>query len=312
MHSTLARLQQALTLWTLAWALAWLAWIWPYSPTLALAGFFTLTLGYAVVLALEFILLVRIARDDPAPRATPWELVQAWAHEARVALQVFAWRQPFRWRAVPDRLAGQGVAGRHGVVLVHGFVCNRGFWTPWLRSLRAEDRAVVAVNLEPVFGSIDAYAPILQDAVARVRQATGLPPVLVCHSMGGLAARAWLRTVKDPHQAVAHVVTIGSPHAGTWLARFSHLPNGRQMRTDSAWMQALRDHWTPALAIRFTCWYSNCDNIVMPPSTATLAGADNRLLRGAAHIDLAFRPQVLQDTRTLLETLDRQAWPGGT
>ncbi len=302
--SALARLQQALTLWTLACALAWLAWFWPHSPTLALAGFFGLTLGYAGVLALEFMLLVRVARGDPAPRATSLQLAGAWAREVRLALQVFAWRQPFRWRAVPDHLAGARVAGRHGVVLVHGFVCNRGLWTPWLRRLRAEGRAVAAVNLEPVFGSIDDYAPIVQDAVQRVREATGHPPVLVCHSMGGVAARAWLRACPDP-QAVAHVVTIGSPHAGTWLARFSHLPNGRQMRQDSGWIQALMQAWTPQLAARFTCWYSNCDNIVMPPSTATLPGADNRLLPGAAHIDLAFRPQVVAHTLDLLANLDR-------
>ncbi len=305
--SALARLQQALTLWTLACALAWLAWFWPHSPTLALAGFFGLTLGYAGVLALEFKLLVRVARGDPARRATSLQLAGAWAREVRVAFLVFAWRQPFRWRAVPDHLAGARVAGRHGVVLVHGFVCNRGLWTPWLRRLRAEGRAVAAVNLEPVFGSIDDYAPVIEAAVQRVRAATGRPAVLVCHSMGGLAVRAWLRTFRDPQpgQVVAHVVTLGSPHAGTWLARFSHLPNGRQMRPDSGWLQALRAAWTPAWAARFTCWYSNCDNIVMPPSTATLPGADNRLLPGAAHIDLAFRPQVMQHTCDLLEALDR-------
>lgn len=305
-HSTLARLQQALTLWTLACALGWLAWLWPYSPTLALAGFFTLTLGYAGVLALEFVLLVAVARGDPAPRPTPLELVGAWAREVRMALQVFAWRQPFHWRAVPDHLDGERVAGRHGVVLVHGFLCNRGFWTPWLRRLRAEGRAVVAVNLEPVFGSIDDYALIVHGAVQRVREATGRPPVLVCHSMGGVAARAWLRTFRDEYPP-AHVVTLGSPHAGTWLARFSHLPNGRQMRQDSVWMQALGQAWSAHLAVRFTCWYSNCDNIVMPPSTATLPGADNRLLTGAAHIDLAFRPQVMAHTLDLLATLDRGA-----
>lgn len=305
-HSALAHLQQALTLGTLACAVGWLAWLWPHSPTLALAGFFTLTLGYAGVLALEFVLLVAVARADPAPRPALLELLGAWAREARLALQVFAWRQPFRWRAVPDHLAGEHVAGRHGVVLVHGFVCNRGFWTPWLRRLRAERRAVVAVSLEPVFGSIDDYAPTLQAAVRRVREATGRPPVLVCHSMGGLAARAWLRTCRD-EPPVAHVVTLGSPHAGTWLARFSHLPNGRQMRQDSAWLQALGRAWTPQLAARFTCWFSNCDNIVMPPSTATLPGADNRLLAGAAHIDLAFRPQVMAHTLDLLANLDLEA-----
>ena len=305
-HSALARLQQAMTLWTAACALVWLVLWWPHSTTLALSGFFMATLGYSIVLGLEFLLLTRIARGDPAPRATPWQLVRAWAGETLMALRVFAWRQPFRWRAVPDLLAGPQVPGRHGVVFLHGFVCNRGFWTPWLRPMRAGGRAFVAVNLEPVFGAIDACLPRVQEAVDRVRQVTGLPPVLVCHSMGGLVARAWLRTQGDP-QAMAHVVTIGSPHAGTWLARFSHLPNGRQMRPDSAWLQALRQDLGPSQAARYTCWYSNCDNIVMPPSTATMPGADNRLVQGAAHVTLAFRPEVMRYTWALLDQLDRQA-----
>jgi pimeloyl-ACP methyl ester carboxylesterase len=303
--STLARLQQALTLWTLVCAVTWLVGWWPVSRAWALAGFFVATLGYAVVLAMEFMLLTLVARNDPAPRATPLQLVGAWAREGVMALRVFAWRQPFRWRVMPDHFSGERVAGRHGVVLLHGFVCNRGFWTPWLRRLHAQGRAFAAVNLEPVFGSIDAYVPLVQEAVDRVRQATGRPPVLVCHSMGGLVARAWLRT-QSGEPVVAHVVTVGSPHAGTWLARWSHLPNGRQMRQNSAWIQALREDWTPARAARFTCWYSNCDNIVMPPSAATLPGADNRLLQGAAHVDLAFRTQVMAHTEDLLERLDRR------
>ena len=47
------------------------------------------------------------------------------------------------------------------------------------------------------------------------------------------------------------------------------------------------------------CWYTNCDNIVFPPSTATLPGADNRLVRGVAHVQLAFVPEVIE--RTLLD-----------
>jgi triacylglycerol esterase/lipase EstA (alpha/beta hydrolase family) len=146
----------------------------------------------------------------------------------------------------------------------------------------------VAVNLEPPFGPIDAYAAAIDDAVARVTAATGRPPLLVCHSMGGLAARAWLRSSAPGR--VCHVVTIGTPHGGTWLGRFSHLHNGRQMRLGSQWVRALPQDI--ASQVPFTCWYSNCDNIVFPASTATLPGADNRLVRGAAHVELAFRPEV--------------------
>jgi triacylglycerol esterase/lipase EstA (alpha/beta hydrolase family) len=56
--------------------------------------------------------------------------------------------------------------------------------------------------------------PQVDKAVADLRQRTGAAQVaLVCHSMGGLVARAYLRAYGD--EAVACVVTLGSPHRGT-------------------------------------------------------------------------------------------------
>jgi len=43
----------------------------------------------------------------------------------------------------------------------------------------------------------------------------------------------------------------------------------------------------------FTCWYSNCDNIVFPATTAALAGAEHRLVEGVAHVQMAFDPGVV-------------------
>ncbi len=185
-------------------------------------------------------------------------------------------------------------------MLIHGFFCNRGFWTPWLDRLCADERVFVAVNLEPVFSSIDDYAPQIDAAVRAVTLATGTPPLLVCHSMGGLAARAWLKTYQGEKRAF-HVVTIGTPHRGTWLARFGRGYNGRQMRLSSGWHAALDHGMPPGRHAMFTCWYSNTDNIVFPASTATLPGADNRLVRGVAHVRMAFLPEVINATLALLD-----------
>jgi triacylglycerol lipase len=301
-HSALARLQQATTLSVLVIALAW-AWHWRDSPGLALAGFALIAFFYSLVLAAEFLALRFVGGGDPAPRPTTTELLRAWVSETLAAPRVFCWRQPFRWRAVPDQCESPpGGLGKRGVVLIHGFVCNRGFWNPWMETLRERGHCFAAVNLEPVFGSIDAYVPIIEAAVDRVTRATGMPPVLVCHSMGGLAARAWLCAMKADER-VHHIITIGSPHHGTWLARFSHLTNGRQMRRDGEWLRCLAGQGAPGAHARFTCWYSNCDNIVFPASTATLDGADNRLVRGVAHVALGFHPQVMGDSLALIAAM---------
>lgn len=296
----LARIQQFITLSLLAVAGGWLVFFWPISVALAFAGFALLILGYSGFLAIEFIAQRMASHDDPAPRPVWTELAAAWLGETLTAPRVFCWRQPFFSQAYPDQVSPQAlVTGRRGVVFVHGFFCNRGFWAPWLKQLDGAGHAYVALSLEPPFGSIDSYTPQIEDAVKRVTEVTGLPPLLVCHSMGGLAVRAWLNTMQAKTR-IYHVVTLGTPHRGTWLAGFSHVTNGRQMQCASPWLQALELDEGAMPQGLFTCWYSNCDNILFPCSTATLPYADNRLVCSAAHVQLAFLPQVMRHTLAML------------
>ncbi|XAH24581.1 alpha/beta fold hydrolase [Xylophilus sp. GW821-FHT01B05] len=290
----LARLQQRILFGFVvaicAWGLLW----WRWSPALAVAGMVLLLLGHTLVLGLECVAVGVANRRDPAPAPQALQLLRAWGQETLMALRVFCWRQPFRPDAVPDYLPTNGSAqGRQGVVLLHGLVCNRGFWAPWMTELRRRGVPCVAVNLEPVFAaSIDDYVPQVEAAVAQVAAATGRPPLLLCHSMGGLAARAWLRWAGDARR-VRRIVTIGSPHHGTALAAFSHTGNGLQMRLDSAWLQALAQTESTERRALFSCWYSNCDQIVFPASTATLAGADSYFVPGLPHVALAFHPPLM-------------------
>lgn len=298
--SRLARLLRTVIAIQAAAIAAFVSWRWPVAPAQAVLGAAAIACIAPIVLAIEFALLAVVGRSDHAvPRATARQLLRAWWGEAGCLFRVFYWRLPFRWSEPPD-LLDPACAGRTGAVLIHGFVCNRGFWSPWMRRLRAQHRAHIALNLEPVFGSIDAYVPAIAAAVQRVTAATGKPPILVCHSMGGLVARAWLSAGAAP-DSVAHIVTIGSPHRGTWLGRFSSMANGRQMRQGSAWIEALERAEAGRLLPLFTCWYSNCDNIVFPPSTAMLPHAHNRFLPGAAHVEMAFAPELMTDCLHLLE-----------
>lgn len=272
-----------------------------------LAGVLLLGLATAGPLLTSFLLLPALQRGDPASRLGAAGLLRAALGEWVVVTRVFLWRQPWGWRRHPDLLPAAPLApGRHGVVFIHGFVCNRGLWNPWLAALRREGRAFAAVNLEPAFGSIDDYVPIIDAAVRRVAQATGRPPVLVCHSMGGLAARAWLRRT-GADARIAQVVTIGTPHHGTALAHEGPAVNGRQMRRDSRWLQRLAEDESAERHGRFVCYWSNADNIVLPATTATLVGADNRFVPGVGHVALVEAAVVRDGVRALLQELDRRA-----
>lgn len=248
--------------------------------------------GYVAALAAEFALLLRSYAPGNPRRPNASQLARAWAAEMMAAPRVFLWRQPFRSRLHPDRLPATAGATR-GVVLVHGFFCNRGLWNPWLARMSLEEIPFVAVNLEPVFGAIEDYRQTIDAAARRLAQSTGLAPVIVAHSMGGLAARAWL--AETPDAPWHRLVTIASPHAGTRLGAHGRGANIAQMRFGNEWLARLSSREPTERRARFTCFWSHCDNIVFPTHSATLAGADNRHLDETPHVNMVYHPMVLTE-----------------
>lgn len=267
------RLQRIWVLLRLAAALwvGWrFGWIW---------GAATLGL-HAAVLAFAFAQLRWVNRPAPA-----WgQLLRAWAGEVAASELAFSWRQPWREWAEPDHLPA---GATQGVLLVHGFSCNRGRWNGWMKLLRARGVAFVAPTLEPAFGSIDAYADEIEAGVRKLKALTGRMPLLCAHSMGGLALRAWWRKYGAGHEA-PHVITLGSPHQGTRMAALGLGVNAAQMRQGSAWLAQL-----PGLP-DVDCFWTPCDQIVNPAERAVLPGARAHRLDGVGHMGLVHAPEAWQ------------------
>ncbi len=184
---------------------------------------------HAVPLGVEFIIGALIDRR-PVPRLGPLDAVRLWLVESWRAFVVFNFDQP--WRAnFPERLIVND-ASRPAVLLIHGYMCNRGMWRPWLLGGLPRHWNIATISLEPVYGEVEEYADSMHRAIEKLSAESGAEKVtLVCHSMGGLAARAYLRT--KGHDAIARVITIDTPHHGTVFARQGHGANARQMRHSS-------------------------------------------------------------------------------
>lgn len=264
-------------------------------PVLALFSLNALALG------LEQVLAAGVHGGDPAPRPSGGQRLRAWWREVRQSSRVFGWEMPFAGTRWPDALPATPGEGGRGVLLIHGYLCNRGFWNDWYPRLQARGVPFLGVNLEPVFCSIDDYADSIDEALVRLHHATGQAPLVVCHSMGGVALRAWRRSrlvrgesAAEVDARVHHVLTIGTPHQGTWLARLGHQPNAVQMRQGSPWLQALAASESPAWRARFTCLWSDCDNVVFPPGCGALEGAVSVRRSGRAHLDLMADPTVFE------------------
>ena len=320
--SAIAWYQRALLALCVAWALAAGLTLWPRSPAwallvagYALVGWWVAVLTWQMVMAQRSNRAAWRAADQagaadvrPLKPATTPQALRAWLWSCLGAPRVFFWRQPFfEWRW-PDRLDGATPAGPRAVLFVHGFVCNRGFWNPWLRQLDERGEPFVAISLSRPFAPIDEQATELCAAVDRIVAATGRPPLIVAHSMGGLVVRAWLRLEAqrgaDLAQRAHRIALIASPLAGTALARQALGPLGAQMRRaedGGTWAPRLNAD-LDALGVPralFACWASDTDNLEFPPHTALLRGADAHVLHGVPHVPLALRPEVMRAVMAL-------------
>jgi predicted alpha/beta hydrolase family esterase len=261
-----------------------------------LAGAALPLLVHGVPLAIEFATGAAIDRR-PVARLGPLALGRVWLGETWRSFKVFnidqAWRAGFPEPAVVhDPL-------RPAVLFIHGYMCNRATWRPWLfgRGL-AQRWNCATVNLEPVFGPVDRYPERIDAAVERLRAASGAARVtLVCHSMGGLAARAYLRAFG--HEAVARVVTIDTPHHGTLFARLGHGENTRQMRRDCDYVRRLAADDEP---VEFVCFASQHDNLVVPRDAQVLACAEAVWFERIGHLAMTDNDSVLA---RLIEVVER-------
>lgn len=247
-----------------------------------------------VIIGLSFVLTAIYASPRPASPGVGVRL-KLWLGEIAAAWSILFVAMPMeRWLMPRDRDGAR--KDRPPVLLIHGYVNNAGsMWRLW-RALRRRGLRVHTLNLEPVYGDIDCYAPLIESRVAAIRAGTGTPRVtLVCHSMGGLAARAFLRHCSDRRvdACVDKVVTLGTPHRGTVLARMELSPNGRQMAPDNAWLKALAAHEAGLWSCAMVSIYSIDDNIVAPQLNAHLEGARNLPIAGIGHISLPLSGRVI-------------------
>lgn len=208
---------------------------------------------------------------------------------------------PFeRWMLRPDLPATP--AQRLPIVLVHGYLSNRGYFRPMVRFLESTGAGpLFTPNFPVMFSSIEDFAAELHEAVERIAAGCGHGKVvLVCHSMGGLAAREYLRI--HGMGRVHRLVTIASPHHGTMLAVFGMGVNARQMRRGSDFLRRLEEaEARSASKVPTTSIYSPHDNLVSPQDTSRLDWARNSTVPGKGHVAILSATRTFELLREELE-----------
>ncbi|HEX7327412.1 MAG TPA: alpha/beta fold hydrolase [Casimicrobiaceae bacterium] len=253
-----------------------------------IAGAFAWYFGAVAVLTAVYFAVAWIFRSPrpPAMRITPVATLRlVWCEFLALAgsaprMMLYRWLVP---DPPPERIAVP-------VLLLHGVLCNAGVWHPLARHLASRGiGGVYALSYGPPLASIELFAAQVEETIDRILKATGAAQVMiVAHSMGGLVARAYLRSGGPAR--VAGVVTIGTPHHGSveaWLGIGTSLA---QIRPGSTWLAALeREPLPPVPIVSLWSWH---DSMVVPQTSARLDGAIDVPLVGIGHNALLGDPAV--------------------
>jgi triacylglycerol esterase/lipase EstA (alpha/beta hydrolase family) len=174
-------------------------------------------------------------------------------------------------------------SARRAILLVHGVLINDGVWFSLRRHLMAAGLGpVYTVNYGPPLADIEHFADQLAATIERVRAATGNARVLLIgHSMGGLVSRAYLR--RHGNACIDRLITIGTPHHGSMLARGLPGTCMAQITPGNAWLKELNREESRPLSIAITSIWSRHDSMVAPQASCELTGADNIALTGIGH-----------------------------
>lgn len=262
----------------------------------ALIGIGAIVLFRLLITANNFILAWIYGSNTPAEhRISLIEGIQLFLNEFKATILTSSWSMPFF--SFAKRVAQKPAT--LPVLLIHGYVCNSGQWQTLSQCLIKNQITHYAVDLEPVLGSIDCFAPIIHRAVNQLRRETESNKILiVAHSMGGLAVRAYLRDYGKAH--IAKVITLGTPHHGTVLAKFGKGKNSQQMRRNDSRSQSSTNDWLQQLANEedhanyelIVSLYSHHDNIIAPQTSSHLVGARNISFHGIGHVALLFDANI--------------------
>ena len=141
-------------------------------------------------------------------------------------------------------------------------------------------------------GDLDAQARSLGSTVDRVLARTRAHSVdVVGYSAGGVVARLWVRDHGGAGQ-VRRVISLGSPQHGTEVASLagSALPSAcptacRQLATDSSLLAALNAGDETPTGPRFVSVWTTHDDVVLPASSARLAGATDLTVQSVCAAD---------------------------
>ena len=205
-------------------------------------------------------------------------------------------------------LIGDVVAAGTPILLLHGLMDNRAIFAVLRRQLKHRGFGRIVTHSYSVLTSdIRAAAERLGREVERLCEETGYERVhVVGHSMGGLIARYYVQRLGGDRR-IHTLVTLGTPHGGTVMAKLLPTPVCRQLRPGSDLLAEL-ELPAPGCRTRFLAVWSDLDELVVPQRNATITHPDlaarNVLVSGVGHVSLPISARIVREIANTLAHLD--------
>lgn len=245
-------------------------------------------------LFLFFLSLLRMANRLANLRSGGLSLWIHWIHamvfELFAILTIFCVRQlRFMKKSKPGGGDGQPI------LLVHGYLHDRSAWIYHKRRLLGQGLGpVYTISLGYPFLPIGEYVKRVEAKALQIEQETGRKDlILIGHSMGGIICSLYATKIAPPGK-VTDIITIGSPLAGTSVAKIAIGPDAREMETGSKLMEELQEEIRLAKGIRFYHIATKTDQLVIPYTSEIIEGHPKRqlVLADIGHASLLYSPRV--------------------
>jgi pimeloyl-ACP methyl ester carboxylesterase len=195
------------------------------------------------------------------------------------------------------------------ILLVHGFIDNHAIFTVMERALRRRGfQTLSAYDYGPLTHNIPRAAVRLGETIEKLAKKSGYERIhVIGHSLGGLIARYYVQRLGGDSY-VRTLVTLGTPHHGTHLARIAPLlPLARHLTPRSPVIQELAEP-APDCRTRFIAFHSDIDPLIVPSSNARLEHPDldarNIAVRGVGHLSMPHNGRIAFTIAGALRQLD--------
>ena len=195
------------------------------------------------------------------------------------------------------------------ILFVHGIIDNHSIFALMDRALRRRGFSDLSwFDYGLLTSDVRTAAADFAAAVEKLTAESGYERVhVVGHSLGGLIARYYVQRMGG-HERIRTLITLGTPHAGTELARMGPLmPLVRQLRPGSDLITELARP-APGISTRFVAFHSDLDQLILPRRNARIEHPDlisrNIPVTGLGHLSLPNNGEIAFQIAAVLGELD--------